>query len=139
MTPDASPAVTAYIALGSNKGDKLLCIEKGIALMSQLPGTRVVDSSCLYSTLPCYDHLSSDSYLNCAVRIETTLPVEVLWMHLSGVETLMGPKDGRNAPRFLDLDISFFGERRVVVDLIFFGKIRTILLSQVTRFTSRRL
>ncbi|KAH0485132.1 MAG: uncharacterized protein KVP18_002120 [Porospora cf. gigantea A] len=117
------------IALGSNMGNRLNCLEQGIHQVNSLPDTAVVNSSSLYSSAPAYDHLSGDHYLNCAIHVTTTIPVEEFWTRLSGIEELVGGvKCGRNAPRYLDLDIVYYG--KLSCNLCYYGGYTKLILTR---------
>ncbi len=67
--------------------------------------------SQLYSTTPVSDIPQAD-YINAVIRFQTQLSIEELHTRLKAIEVLFGKKERKikNAPRFLDIDILFYGE-----------------------------
>ena len=103
----------AYIALGSNLGDRASYLERGRAALEALPGTRVVGASSVEETAPVGD-VPQGPYLNQMVAIETTLSPRELLDALHDIERSAGRvRDVRWGPRTLDLDIVMF-ERQTV-------------------------
>ena len=104
--------VEAYIALGSNIGDREANIKKALNLISEK--VKLLKASALYETKPMYME-QQNWFLNAAAKIETTLPPRQLLSFLKDTEKKMGrvPVE-RNGPRIIDLDILFYGD--LVVD-----------------------
>jgi 2-amino-4-hydroxy-6-hydroxymethyldihydropteridine diphosphokinase len=73
-----------------------------------------VAASSVYETQPMYRE-DQGWFLNCVVVVETDLEPVVLLARLAEIEEAMGRdrKGGRNAPRTIDLDILFYGDRVV--------------------------
>lgn len=103
---------TAYIAIGSNVGDKADNCRKGIAAISQWEGCTVEAQSPWYETEPVYLE-SQDWFINGVIRIRTDLEPEALFSRLKNIEHAMGRRPGgaRFGPRILDLDILFYDDR----------------------------
>ncbi|HET6421372.1 MAG TPA: 2-amino-4-hydroxy-6-hydroxymethyldihydropteridine diphosphokinase [Geobacteraceae bacterium] len=101
---------SAYIALGSNLGDRELNMLRGIAEIGKLPGTRITALSGFYDTQP-VGPVEQDNFLNAALRIETSLSPHQLLSELQRIETeTFGRKRTvRWGPRSIDLDILFYG------------------------------
>lgn len=103
----------AYIALGSNVGDREGHLERARAALEALPGTRIVRASSVEETAPLGD-LPQGPYLNQMVAIETTLSPRELLDALHGIERSEGRVRGvRWGPRTLDLDIVMFDGKTV--------------------------
>ncbi|OBT47673.1 hypothetical protein VE00_02188 [Pseudogymnoascus sp. WSF 3629] len=103
----AKPPKTAYIALGSNMGDRIGMIEQACnALTSR--GIAVKRTSNLWETEPMYV-LDQDNFINGACEVETTLePLELL-DELQDIENSMGRhKVIDKGPRNIDLDILLY-------------------------------
>ncbi|KAK3307511.1 Dihydropteroate synthase-like protein [Chaetomium strumarium] len=98
---------TAYIALGSNMGDRIGWIEKACKEMDAR-GIRVKRTSSLWETEPMYV-LDQDRFVNGACEVETTLePLELLDA-LQDIETSLGRKKLIDkGPRNIDLDILLY-------------------------------
>ncbi|KAL2176814.1 Dihydropteroate synthase-like protein [Thermothelomyces heterothallicus CBS 202.75] len=98
---------TAYIALGSNMGDRIGWIEKACNEMDAR-GIRVKRTSSLWETEPMYV-LDQDRFVNGACEVETTLePLELLDA-LQDIEKSLGRKKLIDkGPRNIDLDILLY-------------------------------
>ena len=98
---------TAYIALGSNMGDRIGWIEKACREMDAR-GIKVKRTSSLWETEPMYV-LDQDRFVNGACEVETTLePLELLDA-LQDIERALGrQKVIDKGPRNIDLDILLY-------------------------------
>ena len=98
----------AYIALGSNLGDREEYLERARSALAALPGTRLLRASSVEETAPVGDVLQGP-YLNQMVAIETELAPRELLDRLHEIERSAGRVRGvRWGPRTLDLDIVMF-------------------------------
>ncbi len=103
----------AYIALGSNLGDREGYLERARAALAALPGTRLLRASSVEETAPVGD-VPQGPYLNQMVAIETDLAPRELLERLHEIERSAGRVRGvRWGPRTLDLDIVMFDEQTV--------------------------
>ncbi len=102
---------SAYIALGSNLGDRELNLLRGIAEIGKLPGTKITALSGFYDTQP-VGPVEQDNFLNAALRVETPLSPHQLLRELQRIETdIFGRKRAVQwGPRSIDLDILFYGD-----------------------------
>ncbi|OFV85702.1 MAG: 2-amino-4-hydroxy-6-hydroxymethyldihydropteridine diphosphokinase [Acidobacteria bacterium RIFCSPHIGHO2_01_FULL_67_28] len=105
---------TAYLALGSNLGDRAALIEQAMALLEQA-GVRVRRRSALYETEP-VGMSPGRWFLNCVLEIETErMPLGLLHL-LKRIERQLGrrPVSGRQPEaRRIDIDILIYGEQVV--------------------------
>ena len=62
----------AYVALGSNLGDRAGYLARGRAALAALPGSRIVAESSIEETLP-LGGADQPAYLNQMVALETSL------------------------------------------------------------------
>ena len=109
-TPQAE---RAYVALGSNLGDRAEHLAAARTGLAALPGTRLLQASAVEETPP-LDGMDQPPYLNQMVLLETTLTPGELLAGLHRLERSAGRTRGeRWAPRTLDLDIVLFGDRQV--------------------------
>ncbi|KAJ2081222.1 trifunctional dihydropteroate synthetase [Coemansia sp. RSA 988] len=103
---------SAYIALGTNIGDRLQNLHQALnRLNTDLPMSHVTETSFLYETAPMYE-TDQPSFLNAACLVKTRLgPLELL-DGLQRIEAAMGRDYSmyRNGPRVIDLDILFYDE-----------------------------
>jgi len=113
--------VTAYLALGSNLGDRRSCLAGAREALDRLPGIRVVAGSALYETDPVGGPPSQDRYLNAVLEIDTDLAAEPLLQRCLAIEDEFGRRRTEpRGPRTLDVDLLFFGaevirEKRLMV------------------------
>src|SRR5262245_61760951 len=104
-------AVTAFIALGSNLGDRQANIKGAIDALRATRGIEVTRVSSARETEPVGGPVGQGRYLNAAAQIETSLSPEALLKELLAIETRLGRVRGEpNAPRTLDLDLLLYGE-----------------------------
>ena len=99
----------AYIAIGSNLGDKLSNCKKGIEAL-EFCGVKVSACSRFYKTAP-VDYTDQDWFINAVIRIDTNLqPIELLKL-LKAIEKQLGRVETvRFGPRVLDMDIIFYDD-----------------------------
>jgi 2-amino-4-hydroxy-6-hydroxymethyldihydropteridine diphosphokinase len=98
----------AYIALGSNLGDRERHLAHARDAIARLPWSRVVAESSIEETLP-LGQADQPTYLNQMVALETSLTPRDLLSRLQAIEQGEGRTRGeRWASRTLDLDIVCF-------------------------------
>jgi 2-amino-4-hydroxy-6-hydroxymethyldihydropteridine diphosphokinase len=101
----------AYIALGSNLGDRDGFLRRARAALGQLPGSRIMAESAVEETPP-FGPPGQPPYLNQMVALETTLDPEALMAELLRIEQAEGRVRGvKWGPRTLDLDIVMFDQQ----------------------------
>ncbi|EGQ7996277.1 2-amino-4-hydroxy-6-hydroxymethyldihydropteridine diphosphokinase [Vibrio vulnificus] len=103
--------ITAYIAIGSNLADPVVQAKSAIEALKQLPKSRFLCVSQLYSSTPMGPQNQPD-YINAVAAIETELtPLELLDC-TQAIELEQGRvrKEERWGPRTLDLDIILYGD-----------------------------
>ncbi|KAK4182212.1 Dihydropteroate synthase-like protein [Podospora australis] len=107
--PDPARKRLAYIALGSNLGDRIGWIEKACAEMDAR-GIKVKRTSSLWETEPMYV-LDQDRFVNGACEVETTLEPLALLDALQDIENSLGRKKMIDkGPRNIDLDILLYDD-----------------------------
>lgn len=100
---------TAYIAIGTNMGDRLANYRKAAQLISELPETRLTRRSSLYETEP--HGRARNWFLNGVVEIETELDARELLKALQKIEAALGRKRTKktaSVSRAMDLDILLY-------------------------------
>jgi 2-amino-4-hydroxy-6-hydroxymethyldihydropteridine diphosphokinase len=118
LTPSTPPSATrhntqtAYIALGSNLGNRLENLQKAVSLLSEPGGgTFVSAESIVLETEPVGCPPGSARFYNSVVAVQTTRSPQSLLARIASIESLMGRSRGvTNAPRTLDLDILLLGD-----------------------------
>ena len=109
-------AVTAYLGLGSNLGERDANLEQAMRLLGSSVDTKPIRSSSVYETAP-WGYSDQPSFLNCVLEIQTTLePIPLLELAQS-VEAKVGRLPTfRWGPRLVDIDILLYGDRTVSID-----------------------
>lgn len=98
----------AYIALGSNLGNRLENLQA--ALRSMPPDIRLLAQSPVYESTP-WGYADQPDFLNMVVLAETDLPPERLLARLKAIEVALGRQPMfRYGPRLIDLDILFYDD-----------------------------
>lgn len=104
---------TAYVALGSNMGDKEKYLQDAIALLNKEESTKVTKVSSFYITEP-MGEVEQDDFLNGAIEIKTLLDPQELLNLTSGIEEkLERVRKIHWGPRTIDLDIILYDEEVV--------------------------
>jgi len=103
----------AYVALGSNLGDRAGHLAAARAALAALPRTRVVAESRVEETAP-LGAMEQPAYLNQMILLETALAPRALLAACQAIERSRGRvRAERWGARTLDLDIVRFGHRRI--------------------------
>ncbi|WPJ97620.1 2-amino-4-hydroxy-6-hydroxymethyldihydropteridine diphosphokinase [Coraliomargarita algicola] len=107
------PLVRAYIALGSNLGDRLGQMQSALVRLAGDECLQVVQVSPVYENRA-VGMGAVDDFLNAIAEVETSLaPLELLDRCLA-VETELGRvRTGQWAPRTIDLDVIAYGEATI--------------------------
>lgn len=102
----------AYVGVGANLGDAVATVRAAFAEIARLPESRLVAVSSLWRSAP-IESVGPD-FVNAVAEIETTLSPRDLLEGLLAIERRHGrERPFRNAPRTLDLDLLFLGDRIV--------------------------
>lgn len=103
----------AYIALGSNIGDREQYLKDAIKKIHNYPNIKVVNISSIYETDP-VGYTDQDEFLNMVISINTDLTAFQLLSVLQETEKQLNRKrDIRWGPRTLDLDILLFNYENI--------------------------
>lgn len=112
---------TAYIALGTNLGDRAANYKKAVESIAALDGTRITRHSSLYESEP--HGRARNWFLNGVVEIHTDLDPNELLKALQKIENAMGrkkpakgeggKKSDKSVSRVIDLDILLYGNMTV--------------------------
>lgn len=102
----------AYIALGSNLGDRYATLAAAVRRLRAEPGLRVLESSEFYETAPVNCPPDSGAFLNAVVAAETERdPHDILHLLLRIEQQFGRVRSEPNSPRTLDLDLILYGDR----------------------------
>ena len=104
----------AYVALGSNLGDRSAHLAAAVAALGASAGVEVVAVSSSVETDP-VGPPPQGRYLNAAACLRTDLAPRDLLERLHAIERSRGRTRGpvRNTARTLDLDLLLYGDRRI--------------------------
>jgi 2-amino-4-hydroxy-6-hydroxymethyldihydropteridine diphosphokinase len=102
----------AYIGIGSNLGDRSQNARDAIRLLEDHPSIRVKALSHFYETEPLTLRGEKQNfYLNCVLKIETTMNPIQLFNVMQDVEKLLGRvREIKWEPRTIDLDLLLFDD-----------------------------
>jgi len=102
-----SPAITVYLGLGSNLGERGLHLSQAMDFLSQR--IKIEKKSPIYDTAP-VGNPNQPRFLNMVIRVSTRLPANALLFMAKGIEAKLGrvPVD---TPRPIDIDILFYGDQ----------------------------
>jgi 2-amino-4-hydroxy-6-hydroxymethyldihydropteridine diphosphokinase len=103
------PSVRAYVALGSNLGDRQAHLALAREQLDRTPGVSVRGASSVEETEP-LGGVVQPAYLNQMLALDTTLPPRELLHACHRIEALAGrERRARWESRTLDLDIVRYG------------------------------
>lgn len=104
----------AYIALGSNLGDRELNLLRAIAEVGKLPESRVTALSSFYETSP-VGNVNQNVFYNAVLRLSTRLDARSLLTHMLRIEdeTFKRVRTIHQGPRRIDLDLLLYGNRTI--------------------------
>jgi 2-amino-4-hydroxy-6-hydroxymethyldihydropteridine diphosphokinase len=103
-------AVTAYLGLGSNLGDRRANLDRALDFLS--PRLRLEKVSSVYDSEPVGD-IQQPRFLNLVCQVSTTLSPVGLLALAKGIEAKLGRAGGSGAPRPIDIDILFYGDQAI--------------------------
>ena len=103
-------AVTVYLGLGSNMGDRQQNLDRALELLSQR--LRMKNFSSIYETDPLGDS-DQPRFLNMVCQAHTRLAPKDLLALTKGIESKLGRTGKSGAPRPIDIDILFYGQEAI--------------------------
>ncbi len=114
---DASEPVRAYVALGSNLGDREANMKRAVEELGRREGISVAEMSSFLETDPVGGPEGQEKYLNAAASLDTMLTPRELLDACMEVERELGrtrgADDERWGPRTMDIDILLYGDEIV--------------------------
>jgi len=110
------------LSLGSNLGDRLAHLRTAVQEIERILGLRLLDTSAAYETEPVdvtAEH-EDEPFLNAVIVVDTSLPLEDLAQAAHAIEDGMGRvrTSDRNAPRPIDVDILYAGDRVLATETL---------------------
>jgi len=105
--------ITCYIGIGSNLGDRQKYIDRAIEELKRHKDIKVIRTSSIYETEPVSD-IPQGKFLNGVLEVETSLDPRELLERLNKIEEMLGRRRiVKDAPRTIDLDILYYGDKRI--------------------------
>ena len=101
-------AVTVYLSLGSNMGDRDDNLDRAVNYLSQR--VRMGKVSSVYETDP-VGNTDQPRFLNMVCQVFTRLAPEALLALAKGIESKMGRTGKSNSPRPIDIDILLYSDQ----------------------------
>ncbi|WP_166245667.1 2-amino-4-hydroxy-6-hydroxymethyldihydropteridine diphosphokinase [Paenibacillus turpanensis] len=106
----------AWIALGSNLGDRSQYLELALRRLDDHPAIQVAACSHIYETEP-VGYLEQPRFLNMAAELQTSLkPLELLQFMLEVERALGRERTIPNGPRTVDLDLLMYENETLSTD-----------------------
>ncbi len=104
--------IEAYIALGSNLGDRELNLLRAVAEVGKLPECRVTAISSFYETSPVCT-VQQDAFYNAVLRLSTRIDARSLLTHMLRIEDSIFKRlrTIHQGPRRMDLDLLLYDNR----------------------------
>lgn len=102
--------IEAYIAIGSNLGDRELNLLRAVAEVGKLPDSKVTALSSFYETSP-VGNVNQDAFYNAVLRLSTGLDARSLLNRLLRIEdeVFKRVRTIHQGPRRMDLDLLLYG------------------------------
>ena len=103
--------ISCFLSLGSNMGDKLSNLDKGITHIEGSNKNTLISRSPIYESKAMYNN-NLENFYNCVVKIKTELSAADLLLFLKNIEKKLGRKldDPRYSARYIDIDILSYGQ-----------------------------
>jgi len=103
-------AITVYLGLGSNMGDRQQNLNKALELLSQR--LRLGKLSAVYDTDP-IGNVDQPRFLNMVCQVYTRLAPQGLLALAKGIESKLGRTGKSRSPRPIDIDILLYDQQVV--------------------------
>lgn len=117
ITSGLNPTVlvsTAYIALGSNLGQRLSHLRHAAFALEANPQIDVIACSRIYETAPVGGPAGQGAFLNAVLQLTTTLTARALLDLMLAIELARGRKRAVHwGARTLDLDLLLWGDEHI--------------------------
>jgi len=111
---DSPGTVRAYVALGSNLGDREANMRRAVEMLGRRDGIEIVQVSSFSETDPVGGPPGQEKFLNAAAALDTALKPRELLEACMEVERELGrTRDVPWGPRTMDMDILLYGDEAV--------------------------
>lgn len=112
-------AVTTYLLLGSNLGDRQAYLQAAIDQLMAMEGLEITAESPVYCSLPVGVADEQPSFLNQVIKGDYLYPVSELLQAVELIELKLDRTDkGLKQPRTIDIDILLFGDDKYETDTL---------------------
>jgi 2-amino-4-hydroxy-6-hydroxymethyldihydropteridine diphosphokinase len=112
-----SVPVNAYVALGSNVGDRETALRSALSRISKAPHIELIRTSGFLENPAVGGPSDSPPFLNAVAEIRTSLGSRALLHELLGIERSMGRMRRQKwEPRNIDIDILLYGDQIISSD-----------------------
>lgn len=112
------PEVTAYVALGSNMGEREEYLRAAAGAISELPCTRATCASSIYESQAAYK-TDQRAFANAVIEVRTSLGLYAFFAELQNIEHRMGRvKTEVNGARNIDVDLLLYADAQVDTALL---------------------
>jgi len=102
---------TCLVALGSNVGDRFALLDRAIQYLDDHPSITIAERSAWFRTVPVGGPPEQGEFVNAAIRVQTSLSPDELFLVLREVESDLGrQRRKRWAARTVDLDLLLFDD-----------------------------
>ena len=103
---------TAFIALGSNLGQRHSILRDALAQIAQIPATQVLGAASFRETMPVDCPPDTPRFVNSVARIETKLGATELFRFLVNIERDLGRRRSSrlHESRTIDLDLLLYDD-----------------------------
>ena len=107
------PLTTAYLALGSNLGERLQQMRTALQLLDAAQDLSVLQASSVYQNRA-IGMGDADPFLNAVIQVSTSRSAEALLDLCLLVENQLGRvRTGSWSPRTIDVDVLIYGEAKI--------------------------
>ncbi|OPL09833.1 MAG: hypothetical protein AVO34_13100 [Firmicutes bacterium ML8_F2] len=108
----------AFIALGTNLGDRLDNLKQALELLQKEPGVKIITVSAIYETAP-VGGPDQGPFLNASAILETGLSPTKLLIKMLAIEDKLGRvRKEIWGPRVIDLDLLVYDQIRMNTPLL---------------------
>lgn len=97
-----------FIALGSNKGDRINYLREAVLRIRHNSKITLSKTSSVYETKP-FGNVNQHNFLNAVIKVKTSYLLTEMIDYLKNLEVELGRKESAKwGPREIDLDLLFF-------------------------------
>ena len=99
-----------FIALGSNKGDRINYLREAVLRLRHNSKITLLKTSSVYETKP-FGDVNQPNFLNAIIKVKTSYLLTEMIDYIKNLEIELGRKESAKwGPREIDLDLLFFDD-----------------------------